>query len=82
MASTIFNTNVGFMTLGKCKGHIARDRKFTLKCRIEILRNLFKYGIITLINILCFLKYIEVKERLIHSRLILSRMRKTCGFIL
>ena len=83
MASTVFNTNVGFMTLGKCKGHIARDIKFTLKCRIKILRNWFKYGIITLINIfMLFYKFIEIKERLILSRLILSGIRRMCGVIL
>ena len=63
MASTVFNTNVGFMTLGKCKGHIARDIKSTLKCRIEILRNWFKYGIITLINILMlFISVLKLKK--------------------
>ena len=50
MASIILNTNVGFTTLGKCKGHIARDIKFTLKCRIDnkiFVRNLWNLVQIT-----------------------------------
>ena len=50
MASIILNTNVGFTTLGKCKGHIARDIKFALKCRIDnktFVRNLWNLVQIT-----------------------------------